>query len=593
MTRNEWQYGSSKDWGSRDTWNRDWGNSSWQKPEEGKNAWKEPSWEKDDEEENKGWANEESNEEKEEYKPQIDWDKVLPTLPKFEKDFYVAHPDVEARSPEEVAEILKTNKIQIIPKVDVVPSNPAGAIWDDSKWSTHQAKDETEENIVDENNHSIPKPVTNFIEASFPEYITDKLCQELGGPFVEPTPVQKLLWPIALSGRDCLAVSPTGTGKTLGYLLPAIVHISAQEPVQASDKSPIVLVVAPTRELAQQIMEQATLYGSAITDLGAQALTPVCIFGGVKRKEQQGIIEEKNPDFLVATPGRLMDFLNDGIITLRRVTYFVIDEVDRLIALNGAGNLRSYYNNQFVEDMKFISGLIRPDRQCIMCSATCTPDVMDLSRELCGNEPVFFRVTEADKLHRLIVNSNIDQQFAEAGDSEQERIDFLSRKVLPDTFTESMTRSEQKIIIFTNAKTRVDKVTEELRLAGWPAIGVHSGKVQEEREWIFDNFKSGVCNILVATDVMGRGMDFEDVRCVVNFDFPDSIETYIHRVGRTGRIGKKIKRGYALSLLTSRDREILPELEKMLLDSGLEAPEILKERIKEYEYGRGKSYLRM
>ena len=514
----------------------------------------------------------------------VDWEQVIPTLPAFEKDFYVPHPDVENRSEEEVAAILAKNKIHIIPSDNVVKAD-----WDDSRWgSANQDETKTPEN-PSSNDRPVPKPVTNMIEASFPEYITEKLCDQLGGPLVEPTAVQKLLWPIALSGRDCVAIAPTGTGKTLGYLLPAIVHITAQEPVRPTDLSPIGLVIVPTRELAQQVMEQATMFGSSITDLGFEALRPVCLYGGTKRDVQRGELAAKHPDLVVATPGRLIDFLSDGTLNLSRVTYFVVDEVDRLIAIDGKQRLQS---NGFVEDMKYVSSLIRPGRQCVMCSATCTSDVLDLARALCGSEPVFFQVAETDKVERLVVNSNIEQHFAVAGDFEEDRLRFLMDNVLPSTFTETLGRVEQKMMIFVNAKDRVDRVTEALRAAGWPAIGFHGDKDQWERDWIFENFKTGVCNILVATDVMGRGMDFEDVRAVVNFELPDTIESYVHRVGRTGRFGKKILKGYALSFLTKRDWFILPGLEQLLGDSGLEVPDILAERIAEFRTYQEKSTTR-
>ena len=570
---NSYNEGQDKEKGWNNSYNtgpedaKQWKNSSSYNEGEWKANYKEgddKQWGRDDGHEWKGnykYGDERGDKWEEKKEEPIDWEKVLPSLPPFEKDFYVAHPDVEARTPEEVAAILTMDKIQVVPSSQVA--------WQYSDGESSRCLEA----------RPIPKPVTNMMEASFPEYITAKLCQQLGGPFVEPTSVQKLLWPVALSGRDCMAIAPTGTGKTLGYLLPAIVHISAQEPVKVSDQSPIVLIVAPTRELAQQIMEQATLYGSAITDLGAQALTPVCVFGGVRKIEQKQQLETTPPDMVVATPGRLMDFLREGTINLRRVTYFVIDEVDRLISTDGKIGLCV---NEFVDSMKYISSLIRPDRQCIMCSATGTSDVMSLSRDLCANEPVFFQVADADSMSHLVVSSNVDQQFAEAGDSEYDRIHYLSKTVLPGTFTQSLSRSEQKVMIFANSKAKVDLVTEQLRIAGWPAIGVHGGKTQEEREWIFSSFKSGVCNILVATDVMGRGMDFEDVRCVVNFDLPESIEAYIHRVGRTGRIGKKLRKGYALSLLTSRDWDILKGLEKMLHDSGIEISPVLAHRIEKY-----------
>ena len=627
----------------------------------------------------------------------LDWSKVLPSLPPFEKDFYIPHPTVENRTNEQVAEILHRNKIQIIPSehVPVVivkhAERPAAPqldeevvpvieVYSNEAWSwssppVHEqpiAKDE--QTVVDgvnvadvvdvqENtpsavdvpeltgvdaacadapgehtddapetldsptedekpveasdtlkNHAddaldaptgedntieaqdtldaptgqtvvygnidarpVPKPVTTLMEASFPEYITAKLFQLLGD--LTPTGVQMLMWPVALSGRDCLAVAPTGTGKTLGYLLPAIVHISAQSPVVASDQSPIVLVIAPTRELTAQIMEQANLYGSAITQFGGQALTPMSLFGGVPKIDHRNLLEEKIPDFIVATPGRLMDFMKDGVICLRRVTYFVIDEVDRFIR----EDTRMGGKNAFADNIREISSQIRPDRQCIMCSATCDTSVMSLARDLCAQEPVFFQISEEDQRRKLVVSPNVQQDFIDAGSNYYDRVNYLLKEILPNTFSENLSKTEQKMIIFVNSKKLVDELTSTIREAGWPAIGVSGDKLQEEREWIFKSFKSGAVNILIATDVMSRGMDFENVRCVLNFDLPDEIEDYIHRVGRTGRIGKKILRGYALSFITSNDWYILPGLEKMFEHCNLEIPHILREKILEYQ----------
>ena len=489
--------------------------------------------------------------------PKIDWEIVLPNLPAFDKNFYIPHPDVENRTEEEVAEIIKENKILVIP-------------------STHPCT------------LPLPKPVTNLIEASFPEYITARLCDLLGGPFAAPTAVQKLLWPVALSGRDCLAVAPTGTGKTLGYLLPAIVHISASEPVRPGDRSPIALVIAPTRELALQITNQAEVYGSAITELGVPALKPMCIVGGESKSDQLWNIASLMPDLIVATPGRLMSMFDKEGMTLHRVTYFVIDEVDRLITEDGKMGLQS---NSFKEDLSAISSQIRPDRQCIMCSATSTPDVLETARQLCGNEPVYFQIGEESQSSKLTVSPNVQQTFVAAGDSFGDRLQYLTEIILPGTFTEALSRVEQKIIIFVNSKTRVVELTDALREAGWPAVGTNSDKTQEERRWVYENFTSGVSNILVATDMMGRGMDFQDVRCVVNFELPTTIETYIHRVGRTGRIGKRSLKGYALSFITTREWDILPGLETMFALSGMDVPEIFQKKLREYhEYTNGSRY---
>ena len=642
----------------------------------------------------------------------LDWSTVLPSLPYFEKDFYIPHPDVEKRTDEAVSAILASNKIQIIP-AEHVPvvivqrgERPVQAeeelvysqTWREQDELVHEGKDEWEkaedgtwsekdewvknddgswtrkldsieevveevidvvesadlkdnmEDIVEAADHTdiaveaadpiedtvevadhtevtveatdpvedveavveevaeefvdpvnfsaklaevvygavqaraVPKPVTSLLEASFPEYITAKLFQMLGD--LKPTAVQMLMWPVALSGRDCLAVAPTGTGKTLGYLLPAIVHISAQTPVSVSDNSPIVLVIAPTRELTAQIMEQAFMYGSAITELGAQALTPMALFGGVPKIDHRNQLCEKFPDFIVATPGRLMDFMKEGVICLRRVTYLVIDEVDRFLR----DDKKSFnWDNHFADDIREIASQIRPDRQCVMCSATCDTSVMSLARDLCSQEPVYFQVAEETQERKFVVSSNVEQDFLDVGSNYHERLNYLLSHILPSTFTETLSRSEQKMIIFVNSKSLVDQLTDSLRNAGWPAIGISGDKLQKERQWIFSNFKSGANNILVATDVMGRGMDFENVRCVLNFDLPDEIEDYIHRVGRTGRIGKKILRGFALSFVTSRDWNIMKGLEQMLNDCNLPVPNLLKEKIeqvKQYEYKR-------
>ena len=191
-------------------------------------------------------------------------------------------------------------------------------------------------------------------------------------------------------------------------------------------------------------------------------------------------------------------------------------------------------------------------------------------------------MSEAGQEKKFVVSPNVQQDFIDAGNSEWDRLEYLVSEILPNTFTEALSRTEQKMMIFVNSKARVDWLTGHLREAGWPAIGVSGDKMQEEREWIFANFKSGANNILVATDVMGRGMDFENVRCVVNFELPDDITDYIHRVGRTGRIGKRLLRGFALSFVTDRDWEVLPGLDQMFQHCNLEVPAVLRSKIDEY-----------
>ncbi|KAF4672865.1 hypothetical protein FOL47_011285 [Perkinsus chesapeaki] len=483
--------------------------------------------------------------------PDIDWPRVLPKFPPINKEFYMEHPAVSSRSELEVDVFRKTNKIQVV------------------------------------SGENIAKPVTTFDEASFPSYLTRKLHGSY--PNGHPTPIQAQVWPLALQGRDIVAIAETGSGKTLAYLLPAIVHLNNQAPVVIPGE-PIVLVLAPTRELASQIAEEALYFGAAVRDDGAEALRVTYLFGGVKKREQLEQMNRDVPDMIVATPGRLLDMMSDGSVCLRRVTFFVVDEADRMILLG------------FWKQVKMISGQIRPDRQCIMLSATWPKEVRDISLRLCRENPVHINVGEvSDNINDADHFNREKQRTARSVKQEiiclprGDKYYHLLNELLPKCFEEHDNKKrDTKVLIFTSGKKSVDSLVDCLRRIGWPAVGIHSGKEQAEREWIFDQFKGRLNTedhvrakrseavILVATDIMARGMDFVsvieeggggEVRYVINFDFPESCEDYIHRIGRTGRAGHE---GNAYSYFTEKDFWVAKEMVPLLRESNVEIPPMME-----------------
>uniref|UniRef100_A0AAZ3RXX1 RNA helicase n=1 Tax=Oncorhynchus tshawytscha TaxID=74940 RepID=A0AAZ3RXX1_ONCTS len=387
-------------------------------------------------------------------------------LPKFEKNFYQEHPDVTRRPPQEVENYLR------------------------SKDVTVKGRD-------------CPKPMMKFHEANFPNYVMDVIAKQ---GWAEPTPIQAQGWPLALSGKDMVGIAQTGSGKTLAYLLPAIVHIQHQPFLEHGD-GPICLVLAPTRELAQQVQQVAAEYGRA------SRLKSVCVYGGAPKGPQIRDLE-RGVEICIATPGRLIDFLEAGKTNLRRCTYLVLDEADRMLDMG------------FEPQIRKIVDQIRPDRQTLMWSATWPKEVRQLAEDFL-KQYVQINVGAL----QLSANHNILQIVDVCNDGEKD--DKLLRLL-----EEIMSEKENKTIIFTETKRRCDELTRRMRRDGWPAMGIHGDKSQQERDWVLNEFKYGKAPILIATDVASRGLDVEDVKFVINYDYPNSSEDYIHRIGRTARSQK-------------------------------------------------------
>ncbi|KAK8844128.1 ATP-dependent RNA helicase DBP2-A [Kwoniella newhampshirensis] len=426
----------------------------------------------------------------------IDWSHQ--TLSKFEKNFYVEDPRVTARSEKEIAQFRADKQMKI-------------------------------------QGQNIPRPITTFEEAGFPDYIMTEI-RAMG--FTAPSAIQCQAWPMALSGRDVVAVAETGSGKTISFALPAMVHINAQ-PLLAPGDGPIVLILAPTRELAVQIQAECTKFGKS------SRIRNTAIYGGAPKGPQIRDLQ-RGVEVCVATPGRLIDMLESGKTNLKRVTYLVMDEADRMLDMG------------FEPQIRKIVSQIRPDRQTLLFSATWPKEVQRLAADF---QHDFMQVNIGSM--DLTANHNVAQHVEICTDYDKRG------KLLKHL--ETISAENAKVLIFVGTKRVADDLTKFLRMDGWPALAIHGDKQQAERDWVLAEFKAGRSPIMLATDVASRGLD---IRYVINYDFPNNCEDYIHRIGRTGRAGAK---GVSYTYFTADNSKSARELVQILRESKSDVPPELEQ----------------
>jgi superfamily II DNA/RNA helicase len=396
-------------------------------------------------------------------------------------------------------------------------------------------------------------PIQFFEEANFPDYVMFNIKRQ---GFDFPTAIQAQGWPIAMSGRNMVGIAQTGSGKTLAYILPAIVHIKHQ-PRLRHGEGPIALVLAPTRELAQQIQQVARDFGTS------SMIRNTCIFGGAPKGPQARDLE-RGVEIVIATPGRLIDFLERGTTNLRRCTYLVLDEADRMLDMG------------FEPQIRKIISQIRPDRQVLMWSATWPKEVRKLAEDFL-NDYVQVNIGSLE----LSANHNI-QQIVDICQEDQKE-DKL-RQLLEDIGSQQLERT----IIFVETKRKVDQIARTLQRMGWPAVSIHGDKNQVERDNVLRDFRRGRAKILVATDVAARGLDVEDVMYVVNYDFPNSSEDYIHRIGRTGRSSQN---GTAYTFFTRENSKQARDLMAVLKEANqVIPPELANLSRNSYGGGNNRNY---
>lgn len=372
-------------------------------------------------------------------------------------------------------------------------------------------------------------PILNFNEAHFPCHIQNKLMS-LG--FEKPTSIQSICWPYAQSGNDLIGIAKTGSGKTLGFLLPALVHVEMLIG-QSNRYDPIAVMMLPTRELAQQVSEVVQNF----TENSNIKFT--CVYGGESRWHQIGRLE-KGCDVLIATPGRLIDFLESGKVKLTACTYLVLDEADRMLDMG------------FEPQIRKILRYIRPDRQTLMWSATWPLKIRKLASDFL-RDPVHFRVGS----NEISANHNIKQHVWVCKENDK------YGKLL-ELMNDIMKTGDNKTIVFIETKRKCQQVADDLYYDRFNVSCIHGGKSQEERTYAIKSFREGETPVLVATDVASRGLDVHDVRYVINYDFPGNLESYVQRIGRTARAGQK---GTSHSFFMRKDGKNATQLIKVLKEA--------------------------
>ncbi|KAH6771678.1 P-loop containing nucleoside triphosphate hydrolases superfamily protein [Perilla frutescens var. frutescens] len=384
----------------------------------------------------------------------------------------------------------------------------------------------------------VPKPVKAWHQTGLSTKILD-IIRKLN--YEKPMSIQAQALPVIMSGRDCIGIAKTGSGKTLAFVLPMLRHIKDQPPLMSGD-GPIGLIMAPTRELVQQIHSDIKKFTKVL------GLSCVPVYGGSGVAQQISDLK-RGAEIVVCTPGRMIDILctSGGKITnLRRVTYLVMDEADRMFDMGFEPQITRIVQNT------------RPDRQTVLFSATFPRQVEILARKVL-NKPVELQVGG-----RSVVNKDIAQLVEVRPESDR----FLRLlEILGEWYEKG------KILIFVHTQEKCDALFKDLLRSGYPCLSLHGAKDQTDRESTLADFKSNVCSLMTATSVAARGLDVKDLELVINYDVPNHYEDYVHRVGRTGRAGKK---GCAITFISEEDARYAPDLVKALELSEQSVPDDLK-----------------
>ena len=363
---------------------------------------------------------------------------------------------------------------------------------------------------------------TTFAEINLLEPL--KLALQEAG-YTKPTPIQSQAIPALLEGRDLLGCAQTGTGKTAAFALP-ILHRLVESNKKALPKHARVLVLTPTRELAIQVHESFLTYGKNLK------LKYAVVYGGVGQTPQVKATSN-GVDVLVATPGRLMDLIEQGFIKLQGLEVFILDEADRMLDMG------------FIHDIKKVLKLLPPKRHNLFFSATMPPEIEKLANSILVN-PVKVEVTPVSSTAELISQSVM---FV---DRENKRA--LLKHILQD-------ENFKRVIVFSRTKHGANKIVDYLEKGGIIAEAIHGNKSQSARQRALENFRSGQTRVLIATDIAARGIDIDNITHVVNFDLPNVSEDYVHRIGRTARAGTS---GIAISFCDSEEKAFLKEIEKLI-----------------------------
>ena len=417
------------------------------------------------------------------------------------------------------------------------------------------ASDSADEN---DNNTKSNEPCWNsFSDAPFAKPIQQAL---LDAGFTEPSPIQARAWPVAIAGKDLIAVAKTGSGKTLGFLLPVFHRISNKDmpgtsTQEASTRSgdsgmpaPMCLVLSPTRELAIQIHGECVKFASCIN------IRAECVYGGTNVQTQSKQLKAADPQVLIATPGRLCDLLERKVLSLSNCPFVILDEADRMLDMG--------FENQLTTVMKVLPA----DRQTLFFTATWPKAVRRVADKFLRKEETIEVFIGGAGDGELAANKAVTQTFLESQDDQKDKKLYDLLLTLDDNAS---------VVIFANTKRRVDYVAKAFWQEGFSTVAVHGDKPQQERDDAsLKKFINKESNIMVATDVAARGLDIKGVTHVINFDMARDVESYVHRIGRTGRAGEV---GASITFWNpDYDKECSPALVVIAKNAGQEIPPFLR-----------------
>lgn len=401
----------------------------------------------------------------------------------------------------------------------------------------------------------VAHPIRYWKESDLPREIFD-IIRDCG--YHEPTPIQRQAIPIGLECRDIIGVAETGSGKTLAFLIPLLVWItSLPEKDRRGDEElgPFATILAPTRELAQQIEEETLKFAKGLN------IRVALIIGGVA-KEVQSMKLRTGVEIVIATPGRLIDVLENRLLVLSRCTYVVLDEADKMIDMGFEPDVQRILefmpvsnvkpDSEAAEDEEFLKKNWQSKdkfRQTVMFTATMPPSIEKLAKTYLRRPAIVYIGSIGKPVDRV-----------------KQRVFYLNESGKKNKLLEILRNEhpEPPVIVFVNQKRSADTLAKTLEDAGYHACALHGGKDQDRRDTAMTNIKSKSKDILVATDVASRGIDIKDVGLVINYDMSKTIDAYTHRIGRTGRAGKK---GEAISFLTKEDSHLFYDLKQILMAS--------------------------
>ncbi|KAK9478927.1 ATP-dependent RNA helicase ded1 [Lipomyces japonicus] len=448
-------------------------------------------------------------------------------------------------------------------RVTKIEKDLFGSPDDGTRQNTGINFDNYDDIPVEASGDDVPEPISAFTTPPVEELLLSNI--ELSG-YTKPTPVQKYSIPIVTGGRDLMACAQTGSGKTGGFLFPILSRAYTEGPAPRPDAGddnasfnrtrkayPTSLILAPTRELVSQIYDEARKFAYR------SWVVPCVVYGGADIGSQLRQIE-RGCDLLVATPGRLIDLLERGRISLANIKFLVLDEADRMLDMGFEPQIRRIVEG---EDMPSAQ-----DRQTLMFSATFAKDIQILARDFLQNY-IFLSVGRVGS-----TSENITQKIEYVEDNDK-------RSVLLDILSSN---KGGLTLIFTETKRMADSLCDFLINQDFPATSIHGDRSQRERETALDMFRSGAAPIMVATAVAARGLDIPNVTHVVNYDLPTDIDDYVHRIGRTGRAGNT---GIATAFFNRGNKGVAKELIDILKEANQEVPDFLEQVAAEGGYSRG------